>query len=339
MLHCIIPSPCHHECNIVWNSLRCSLQETYTALMTLTGCSDAEFTCSDGSCVRMEVRCDGTTQCRDGSDEKDCRVLDYDVGYDKLIVPVDEGTGRIEVKLSIDIDNILSIDEVSESVTIKFTEMRSFLDRGLTYRNLKEDNNVNTLSQEEQQSLWFPLIFYANLAKNSDWEDFPLRQVHQILRNPSKPPYKADLTYYNNVDLYKGTEHYQLVKKEHTNVWMCNYDMSKYPFDTQICTMEFASMDDKISLTPENLTYHGPTHLAQYFVHNYVICSARVHSGEAGIKIILIFGRPIIGHVLTVFIPTIILIVLGHMSKVFADDYIDMVIQVNLTALLVQATL
>ena len=54
---------------------------------------------------------------------------------------------------------------------------------------------------------------------------------------------------------------------------------------------------------------------------------------------IIILGRPLIGHILTVSIPTIILIVLAHMSKVFSDDYIDMVIQVNLTALLVLATL
>ena len=41
----------------------------------------------------------------------------------------------------------------------------------------------------------------------------------------------------------------------------------------------------------------------------------------------------------TVFIPTTILIFLTHMNKVFAEDYVNMVIQVNFTALIVLARL
>ena len=70
-----------------------------------------------------------------------------------------------------------------------------------------------------------------------------------------------------------------------------------------------------------------------------LVCSSRFGNDRAGLIVILIFGRPLIGHILTVFIPTTILIVLAHMSKVFADEYVDMVIQVNFTALLVLATL
>ena len=50
-------------------------------------------------------------------------------------------------------------------------------------------------------------------------------------------------------------------------------------------------------------------------------------------------GRPIISNLLTVFGPTILLIVISFTSRFFAEEYIDMVVQVNLTILLVLATM
>ena len=236
--------------------------------------------------------------------------------------------------------SVSEIKEVSEEVTIKSVLVREFLDNRLTYTNLKEDANLNKLSQEEEDSLWYPLILFHNVAKHSSWEEFLFRREHNVVRNPEKPHYKGDLTYANNVYLYRGAEHKQRSKKEMNVVWICNYDMRMYPFDTQICTMDFyVEESEKVILVAGNLTYQGPMDLAQYFVHNYWICSSRFGNDRTGLIVILILGRPLIGHILTVFIPTTILIVLAHMSKVFADDYVDMVIQVNFTALLVLATL
>ena len=38
------------------DSEACSLKPTYTAVLKLTGCSEDEFTCDDGSCVSMNAR-------------------------------------------------------------------------------------------------------------------------------------------------------------------------------------------------------------------------------------------------------------------------------------------
>ena len=50
-------------------------------------------------------------------------------------------------------------------------------------------------------------------------------------------------------------------------------------------------------------------------------------------------GRPIINNLLTVFVPTLLLVIISFSARVFAEEYIDMVIQVNLTILLVLATM
>ena len=67
----------------------------------------------DGSCVPMHLRCDGTTQCMDKSDESGCRILDYQNGYDKLIVP-ETGNGKVNVTVSVEIQNALDINEVAD---------------------------------------------------------------------------------------------------------------------------------------------------------------------------------------------------------------------------------
>ena len=42
-----------------------------TKTITFSFCSDNEFTCAEGHCVDMNLRCDGRTDCEDGSDEQE----------------------------------------------------------------------------------------------------------------------------------------------------------------------------------------------------------------------------------------------------------------------------
>ena len=50
-------------------------------------------------------------------------------------------------------------------------------------------------------------------------------------------------------------------------------------------------------------------------------------------------GRPIINNLLTVFIPTMLLVMISFTVRLFAEEYIDMVIQVNVTVMLALATM
>uniref|UniRef100_A0A0K0DK71 Low-density lipoprotein receptor domain class A n=1 Tax=Angiostrongylus cantonensis TaxID=6313 RepID=A0A0K0DK71_ANGCA len=40
-----------------------------------TVCTEVDFRCNDGKCIRSEWRCDGSGDCSEGEDEKGCREL------------------------------------------------------------------------------------------------------------------------------------------------------------------------------------------------------------------------------------------------------------------------
>ena len=78
--------------------------------------------------------------------------------------------------------------------------------------------------------------------------------------------------------------------------------------------------------------------LIEFNIKSYSICPGMVRDRQ-GVVAFMVFGRPLISNILTVFIPTLILLIISHVANMFDRDYIDMVIGVNLTVLLVLASL
>ena len=127
--------------------------------------------------------------------------------------------------------------------------------------------------------------------------------------------------------------------KEYAISWICQFNMVWYPFDKQTCSMEFYHEEPElVILLPDKLKYTGPRDLSEYYIHDTQMC-AGIINGIHGVKVKIIFERRILSTVLTVFTPTIILVIISHMANNFQHDYLDMVISVNLTVLLMLVTL
>ena len=143
--------------------------------MSLSSCQPRQYACDNGQCIDVETRCDGTTTCTDGSDEIDCRIVQQTSKYNKNIVPP-----NITVFVQVNIRDVLDIDVRSGRVRIMVQVMLDWLDPRLIFINLKT-NTVNTMSQEEYDSVWRPLLIYTNMEPSlSRLVEEPGIMVHRM---------------------------------------------------------------------------------------------------------------------------------------------------------------
>lgn len=57
----------------------------FNGIIVDSNCSHSHFTCSNGRCIPATWLCDRDDDCRDGSDEFDCRMYTYLVEKEKNI--------------------------------------------------------------------------------------------------------------------------------------------------------------------------------------------------------------------------------------------------------------
>merc|ERR1712240_772115 len=113
--------------------------------------------------------------------------------------------------------------------------------------------------------------------------------------------------------------------------------MRYYPFDIQVCTMDLETSDNAanfVKLIPGRLVYSGKSNFAQYSITSYII-----HTHKDGVRVTVVLGRQLLGVILTAYTPTVLLNVIGHSTNYFKSFFFEAVVTVNLTCMLVLATM
>ena len=289
-------------------------------------------------------RCNSQPDCYDLSDEFDCKIIDPGQSYQNFIAPpplktVDgEMDDKIIIDVSADIISILDIDEISSIFQVQFFLHFTWYDTRLMYYNLKNDTGLNTLSPEEKQQLWIPVLVFDNTEnKLSTVVD----EDSTITISKQGSYTLSTMEDVENRQFFKGDENSITLSRFYNIRFLCNYEMQWYPFDVQHCTLKL-SMKGKSSdfarLRADVLQYLGILEVNQYLVERYTMSIAE-ELNKSTLEIEIILGRRLLTIILTTFVPTVLLNMISYSTNHFKAFFFEAIVTVNLTAMLVLTTL
>ena len=182
------------------------------------------------------LRCDNTANCEDASDEEVCdNVLVDPNSYNKKYPPIPEEGMAMEVKVHITIEKLHNIRELDMTYATKFTLTMEWFDSRLSFKNLLDGDLTNLVKEESKSQLWIPPLVFNNTDANIVVTD----QTNAILFiNKQGNHTIAPLTSIDEDFYYKGEENVLVLMGSHEMTFDCNFQLERYPFDSQICKIE-----------------------------------------------------------------------------------------------------
>ena len=314
-----------HDWIIHNDSRACSTELDFHSKLALTACSEAEFTCNDGICIDMTNRCDGRTDCDDKSDELDCKIVAAENAYNKGMNPSPKNRSeKAKIIVSVKIKAILSINEIDQSFHVSYKLTSKWKDPRLTYHNLKKNSNLNVLTEDEQSLIWTPTLVLVN-TKATETVIQDKQTLTKVVANTNFTHSITDITSLQNIYIFDGQENDVEMTRAVETDFICKYNMAMYPFDTQTCTMDLVLTEDSEDfcfLEVGGLSYSGPTELTQYFIKDKYMIKSIIET-QHGLQVYFFLGRHLLSNTLTVYLPTVRLNSIGHLTVYFKPYFFE----------------
>ena len=120
----------------------------------------------------MEQRCDQIIDCKDKSDEDNCKLIEFDKSYNSKVPPFtinpDDGSMvPVKVKVSTSLMNVLAISESDHTIDLKLGITLKWYDYRVIYHNLKTEEALNVLSVNEVSTVYFGNYVSHFISDNS----------------------------------------------------------------------------------------------------------------------------------------------------------------------------
>ena len=107
------------------------------------------------SCLfRMDERCNQIMNCKDKSDEVNCKLISFEQNYGKKVPPFtinekDYSLIPAMVRVSTQLMNVLAISEFSHTIDLKIGITLKWYENRVLYHNLKNQEALNVLTDAE----------------------------------------------------------------------------------------------------------------------------------------------------------------------------------------------
>ncbi|XP_069972834.1 uncharacterized protein [Penaeus vannamei] len=310
--------------------------------LTLTTCSRGNFTCDDGSCLPMEMRCDSQADCPDESDENHCELMTIPESYRRHIPPrSSQNDAAYPVSLHV---SVLALEIITDKMEIvmDFEVTLQWLDRRLVFSDLNEDSVINALRLDHLNRLWIPEVSFAN-AKGNAHTLIDGETDGSILRWGE--PRSGDSTYSREVYFFTGAENPIQLKRKYSATYSCSLNLALYPFDTQVCSFDFvltSARKEKLELVAAEqdlgVRYEGEWQLMEYTIEHFSMLDKN-HSKYSQKEVVVRFRRRYGFAILTVYTPSTFFVCIAYLTTFFPVSNLQVRVIIALTAMLVLTTL
>ncbi len=196
---------------------------------------NSDFSCDDGICLDRFAHCNQLSECANGEDEIDCRLLQLPDGYNRF-VPVASHKEILDLEVTIILLNILKVDDMESYFTIQFGLEIEWLDPRLLFLNLQEKENA--VNYEEWSKIWIPnfSLYPTKFFEETAYLSSGSTALLQLSLNDSTV-FDSVYSDKRNSFIYPGSNVKILKDQKLTVDFICAYNWINYPFDTQICNI------------------------------------------------------------------------------------------------------
>ena len=173
--------------------------------VNINACNQSQFNCGDGSCVDLTVRCDAISDCADGTDERNCTLVELGQYYNNGIISSAAGRAeKLEGLIHAKIINFLDINEPEGIMRVQFLTRITWTDIRLKFFNLKPVREENSLGEEDSRNIWSPDLIFSNSEVWRREVNFgPIYSAHA--RNHTQFSF-AEKDYAQNAIVYQGKD-------------------------------------------------------------------------------------------------------------------------------------
>ena len=280
-----------------------------------------------------------------------CRLLVLKDGYNKRVPPIsakgalDRSIVPVSVGVSIVLMEVVSIDEVDHSIQLQFEVILNWMENRATYLNLKEKAALNKITDEDIKKLWLPLLIYTNTDQkkttrlgeygNGEW-----RTTVTITREADFMAANEDEL--DETNIFAGAENGLTMRQTYTHRFQCNYILSRYPFDTQVCTikMNVPTLDhETVELIPRELVMEQAEEMTIFHIIDRQLVYRNTSQPQEGIFMFIVLKRKITSEMMTTYFPTMMLTAITFATTFFKPYFFEAALTVNLTTMLVMTTI
>nr|XP_053647206.1 uncharacterized protein LOC128698820 [Cherax quadricarinatus] len=308
--------------------------------LSLSVCKDGQYMCVNGECIDLASRCDAKNDCSDESDEDNCSILQIPDGYRSFKPPknLDDATQPLQPFLTLLFLRFLLIDDVQETINLEFIIDVSWTDLRLKYQNLRSDMLANQLSEQEVKDIWRPQLQFPNIRDG----DLKLLKENVYVNkvNDSLP---VDFNAVKMDEIYGGAAAEIVQRQHYSGSFVCDFSVFYYPFDVQRCNVlvQLTSVSrELVAFTKQKSAAEcrKDMNLPRYLVSDLYTQISNNQTREALIEVGYLLTRRFTLIVLSIYLPSVMLMVIGYTTLYVKVQMLDVRLVVSLTTLLVLYT-